>query len=77
MSRERIDPKGRRNSARSKRLAGGTELQVKHWPKDVTSVQIQMERTDNDSQERNGLKERGWESLPQTVLICQSADTRL
>ena len=38
MSRERIDPKGRRSSAHSKRLAGGTESQVKHWPKDATSV---------------------------------------
>ena len=50
MRRERIDPKGRRSSARSERLAGGTESQVKHWSKDVTSVQIQMERTDNDTQ---------------------------
>ena len=59
MSRERIDPKGRRNSVRSKRLTGGTESQVKHWPKDVTSVQIQMERTNNDDQGRNGSRLTG------------------
>ena len=59
MRRERIDPKGRRSSARSERLAGGTESQVKHWSKDVTSVQIQMERTDNDTQGRNGSRLTG------------------
>ena len=52
-------PKGRRSSARSKRLVGGTESQVKHWPKDVISVKIQMERTDNDSQRRNGSRLTG------------------
>ena len=90
---------------RSKRLSGGTESQVEHWPRDVTIAQIQMERTGNGAQgtdwnKRHGnlkctechehnwgrerpqgggsrLKVRGWESLPQTVLICQPTDTRL
>jgi hypothetical protein len=35
---ERIDPRERRISVHSKRLGGGTESQVKHWPKDATIV---------------------------------------
>ena len=56
---ERINPKERRSSAHSKRLTGGTESQGKHWPKDVTIVQIRMEHTVNDVQGRNGSRSTG------------------
>ena len=56
---ERIGPKGRRRSVPLKRPTGGTELQKKTGPKDVTTVRIQMEHTVNGEQRRNGSRSIG------------------